>query len=421
MIRLLHFSDLHLGEGGSGKVDTATGFSTRALDALARLDEVVALALAEHVDAVLFSGDAFRNRNPDPTLVRDFARRIMRLSNAGVQVLLLAGNHDMASVALKATSLDIFRALEVPHVTVIARQETVVPLTCASGATLQVAAYPYPVRQRLLADDQQRGSSFRTQDEFFRTQVATGLLRLADQIDPTQPAVLVAHLMVQGSQLGSEQRMVLGIETDALLGNIALPVYDAVLLGHVHCHQVLRAAAPLTLYAGSLDRLDFGDEGQVKGCHLVTIDDQQRDATGRRMVTHRFVPVAARSYFTLDIDARRPEPLPYILAAIQEAADRGQLADAIVRVRLQCRLAERPLIDVTAIRRALASAHYIASIQVEVEQPERTAARGLEPTLSVAETLERYFITRGTSAKRRQQLLSALAELQQADGEQPST
>lgn len=416
MVRLLHFSDLHLGVGTAGKIDTESGFTSRVLDALARLDDVVAFALENPVDVLIFSGDTFKHRSPDPTLVRDFARRIKKVSSAGVQVILLAGNHDMATVSLKATSLDIFRALEVENVTVVARQEVVVPLTLASGATLQVACYPYPMRQRLLVDDQQRGQSFAAQDEFFREQVATGLQRLAAQVDPARPAVLVAHLMVQGAQLGSEQRMILGMETDALVGNVALPVYDAVLLGHVHRHQVLRAAAPLTYYAGSLDRIDFGDEGQTKGFHLIEIDEQQQDELGRRRLTHQFIPVAAREFYTLDLDVRSyDDPLARVEAAIQQAQEAGLLTEAIVRVRVQCHLAQRPLLDATAIRRRITTAHTVTGIQFEAEQPTRTTAPSVPQNLTVPEALERYFIARGTSAKRRTQLMAALAELQQEE------
>src|SRR4029078_216810 len=82
-MRLLHFGDLHLGVENYGTIDTTTGtasqsehcgtidptpgMSTRIADCLHSLDAIVDRAIAESVDAVLFAGDAFKNRDPHPT------------------------------------------------------------------------------------------------------------------------------------------------------------------------------------------------------------------------------------------------------------------------------------------------------------------------------------------------------------------
>jgi len=53
-MRILHFADLHLGVETYGKTDPRTGLSTRLLDFLRALDELVEYAVAERVDLVLF-------------------------------------------------------------------------------------------------------------------------------------------------------------------------------------------------------------------------------------------------------------------------------------------------------------------------------------------------------------------------------
>lgn len=414
MIRILHFGDLHLGVENYGKVDPETGLSSRVRDFLDRLDEVADFALGNSVDVVAFAGDAFRNRHPDPTYQRDFARRIARLAREGVVVVLVAGNHDLPTMLVKATSIDIFRALGVENVYVSARREELFHLSLSDGRELQVCTFPYPNRSRLLVSEEHRRKPLREQEEFLRAQVAQDLAQLAGQVDRDVPAVLVGHMMVLGSELGSEQRMVLGYELEALIGTVAHPAYDAVLLGHVHRAQVLRSEGPVVLYAGSLERVDFGDEGLEKGFYLVEIEEGR--PAGQRKVEYRFVPVAARAFLTLDIDARRGEPMVKALRAIEKAREEKTLADAVVRVHLQVRQEDAGLVDVPALRRALQEAFFVASIAVEVDRPERVAFRGALEQLDPLEALERYWISRGVSAKRRQILTQHAQELISGDG-----
>lgn len=116
-IRVLHFADLHIGMENYGKLDAQTGVSSRIGDFLARLDEIVQYVFDHDADLVVFAGDAFKTRDPDPTQQREFARRIKQLADR-LPVFLLVGNHDIPGMAARATSIDIFRALDVPNVIV---------------------------------------------------------------------------------------------------------------------------------------------------------------------------------------------------------------------------------------------------------------------------------------------------------------
>jgi len=72
-LRVLHFADVHIGMENYGKLDPATGTSTRVRDFLDRMDEVIDYALAHEADLAVFAGDAFKHRDPDPTQQREFA------------------------------------------------------------------------------------------------------------------------------------------------------------------------------------------------------------------------------------------------------------------------------------------------------------------------------------------------------------
>ncbi len=102
-MRILHFSDLHIGVENYGRIDPATGHSTRLGDFLGSLDEVVEFALTQQVDLALLAGDAYKGRDPSQTHQREFARRLHRLSSAGIPVFLLIGNHDLPNASSRPT------------------------------------------------------------------------------------------------------------------------------------------------------------------------------------------------------------------------------------------------------------------------------------------------------------------------------
>ena len=117
-IRLLHIADIHIGMENYGRLDPQTGINGRVMDFLRRLNDAVAYALDNEIDVVIFAGDAYKTRDPNPTYQREFARRMKRLADAGIPVVMLVGNHDLPAVAQRATSISIFSTLDVPNVIV---------------------------------------------------------------------------------------------------------------------------------------------------------------------------------------------------------------------------------------------------------------------------------------------------------------
>src|SRR5947209_17561979 len=102
-LRLAHIADTHIGMENYGRINPETGLNQRLHDFLSSLDQAVDGAIAEDVDLVVFSGDIYKTRDPTPTHQREFARRIQRLTAQGIQVVLVAGNHDIPLSAGRAT------------------------------------------------------------------------------------------------------------------------------------------------------------------------------------------------------------------------------------------------------------------------------------------------------------------------------
>src|SRR6185503_14109383 len=175
---------------------------------LARMDEIVDYALAHEADLVIFAGDAFKTRDPEPTQQREFARRIKRLADR-VPVFMLVGNHDIPGTAARATSIDIFRTLQVSNVTV-GRSIGSQVFETRRGPVF-VGWMPFPVRSRLIAQEEHRGASIEALDRIVENLVTGELADLARQAgEHDMPRVLVGHFSVGGATYGSERSVMLG-------------------------------------------------------------------------------------------------------------------------------------------------------------------------------------------------------------------
>src|SRR6185503_6596906 len=140
----------------------------------------------------------------------------------------------------------------------------------------------------------------------------------AEALDPDIPTVLTIHGTIDGATVGAERQVMLGRDLVFPKSMVALPGVDYVAMGHIHKHQSLGEHPPV-VYPGSIERIDFGEEHEDKGCVLIELAKG-----GTRWRFHR---LAARPFVTVAVDVRNnPEPQARIAAAIEKR----DLHDAIV-------------------------------------------------------------------------------------------
>jgi exonuclease SbcD len=402
-IRLVHFADLHVGMENYGKLDPATGTSSRTRDFLDRFDEVIDYALSHNADLAIFAGDAFKTRDPSPTQQREFARRIKRLADK-IPTLLLVGNHDLPGTVSKATSLDIYHVLDIPNVIVGYKPDSRLIQT-ASGP-LFLAWMPYPSRNRLLVDEDHKGKSLPELEQALRDAVTNFIRDLSEQAAAqSAPRVLAGHITVSGAVFGSERSVMLGSDVAVTKSAAAGSAWDYVALGHIHKHQNLtqgEEGAPPVVYAGSLERIDFGEENEPKGFCFAEVSRGKTD--------WKFVPVHARPFHTIRVDVKtEDQPTQAVLDAI--ALRKPDLTDAVVRVIVSMASAQAGLLDERAVQKAAEEASHLA-IQQEVREEAR-ARLGTDSaeSLSPLELLGRFFRAKAVDEKRAAELLRAAEDL----------
>ncbi len=375
MIKLLHFSDAHIDLARQGRRDAESGLPLRVLDFLRSLDAIIDAAINEKVDLVIFAGDAYRDRSPAPTYQREWGRRIMRLSSAGIQTLLVVGNHDVSPAALRAHTLQEFETLQVPNIHVISRPEVLGPQQL-NGLPVQVIGIPWLNRSGLAAandDPAANSEDINGQMEANLTRVIEDML---DGLDPNLPAILTSHVSVQGALYGSERSVMLGRDV-VLAGSLVRDErLDYVALGHIHKAQNLNEGGhhPV-IYTGSIERVDFGEVDDRKTYVIAEVE--------RNHTTWKQIDLPGRKFIDRSVEVTDINKVQEQLKAALPGAH--EMKDAILRLVAVYPREWEALIDDPAIRRAAESAfefHFIRRPQVQA----RLRLAGDKPIASLKPT-----------------------------------
>jgi DNA repair protein SbcD/Mre11 len=397
-MKFIHFADIHIGVETYGSTDPETGLSTRVIDELNAIDELIDYAIENRVDLVLFCGDAYKSREPSPTHQREFAKRIRRLSESKIQTVLVVGNHDLPGSPGKANSVEIFDTLDIFNVCVVNKPGILKVIT--HDGELQIAVFPWLRKNALLTKEDIRNLS--VEEVFGKMQevMAAKIMELAGEINPAHPAILAGHLSISNAKLGTERNMVLGNEPSVMLSTIANPVYDYVALGHVHVGQVLSENPPV-VYSGSLERLDFGDENIEKGFYVVEINKTESGKTCK----YNFHNIKARRFLTMEVAVHEDtlDPTTLILGKIKEFGD--QINGAIVKLKLGLPANLTNSLREPEIFRALKDA-YNVSIVKEIRRLTRSRMQGsISSSVNPLEALKKYMENINLPAERSKKLL----------------
>ena len=346
MLKLLHFADAHIDIATHGKHDPATGLPVRVLDFLKALDTIVDTAVSEKVDLVIFAGDAYKDRTPAPTFQREWGKRIMRLSDAGIPTILLVGNHDISPATGRAHTLQEFATLAVPHIHVIDKPVFLKPADL-EGLPVQVLSLPWIFRSGLMAALELSAEDPDKINQEMENRIGEVLSQWLDQLDPGLPAILTAHGSVQGAIYGNERAVMLGkdlILPGSLIKDSRL---DYVALGHIHKGQDVNAGShPPVIYPGSIERVDFGEVNDEKFFVVANIEHGH--------TTFEFRKLHGRRFLDRSVKIETGETLmEKVLATFPPAA---QIKESVFRLIVEYPRSMDAFVDNAAIRAAASEA-----------------------------------------------------------------
>ncbi len=408
MIKLLHFSDAHIDIISQGRRDPESGLPIRVMDFLKALDRIIDAAIEEKVDLVLFAGDAFKDRNPASTYRREWDRRIMRLSQSGIPILLLVGNHDISPAAGRANTLHEFETLQVPKVKVLSQPGFLRPADLWS-LPLQVIAIPYITRSTVMASLEIEGLPANKITAELEERLSELVLGWLEKKDNSLPLVLTAHASVEGAVYGQERSVILGNDLTLPGSLVRDQRIDYVAMGHIHKAQDMnKGHKPPVVYPGSIERVDFGEAADDKYYSLVELAPGQ--------TSYKLKKLPGRKFYDRNIQFEESKTLPdaevFMGQILEKLPDKDSLEDAMVRLVVRYPREWEALLDETAIRKAAENAfefHFIRQpfSEARLRLPTNQTMRSLTPL----EMAEIYWKSAKTSSKELEELKKLAEEI----------
>ena len=400
-INIVHVSDIHFGSGeGHGRLNPATGLNVRFEDFVAALSKTVDFAIANACDIFLFSGDAYRNASPDPVYQKMFARQLKRLSSADIQSILVVGNHDQILRSSQSHAMSVFQSLEVPGIITV-DSPTALRLDTKNGA-LQLIGLPHITRHQLMTLDKYKDLSAAAIDIILIDHIRDLLRGYYLQLDPAIPTVVTAHMATDSALAGIEAELLVGYTLTFPTEMFIDHRLDYVALGHIHKHQVLRQQAPAIVYAGSLERVDFGEEKEDKGFVHVQLE--------RGSSSFKFHSIQPRPFVTIDADLTHSEtPTADLLVKIQKALIPG----CVLRLRYKIKQENMAAVDEQKLRDAASEALSVR-LQAEIipshqraRMPQLTEAAVLSPLKAI----DTYLSEVAPDPEKKERLLNRAKEI----------
>lgn len=260
MFQFLHAADLHIDSPLIGLQQRNDAPSELLREATRRaLENLVELALSRNVGFLLIAGDLYDGAWRDFRTGLFFVACMRKLREAGIPVLVVAGNHDAANRMDKSLPLP-------DNVRFLAHRR------CES-ARLE----PFQVVVH--------GQSFATQE-------------LNENLAASYPAAVRGWFNIGLLHTALDGREGHGRYAPCSLDDLRAKEYQYWALGHVHRREVV-AADPMVVFPGNTQGRHIRESGP-KGCMLVSVDDTLH-------VTTEFVPLDVVRWQVCAIDANAIE------------------------------------------------------------------------------------------------------------------
>ncbi len=275
-MRILHTGDWHM--------NARLNNEKRGGEIISSLRQIAAYLHEKQVDVMIVAGDLFCDRCDAQALgeaVGQIKEIFTPFMERGGTIIALSGNHDKDVFFATLRHAFGLAAPEAPN------QKTLIPgrmylfhrpnlvrLTSRDNTTVQFLMMPYPKEEWLrsltydTAAEQHKAKQTRFTDYMNKELIAKHL-------DTAQPAVLVSHLLIEGTVSRAGYR--LGIEQDVAFAPSEMPDHFAYCAyGHIHQPQEAKTGAPWIRYCGSVVRLDAGERADDKSVVLVDIGPHGR-------------------------------------------------------------------------------------------------------------------------------------------------
>ena len=363
-MRMLHTADWHVGRTMRGK--------SRVAEFEAVLGEIIDIARHEEVETMLVCGDVWDHHAPSAESDRVVFEALRECVNHGIQVVLLAGNHDNPR---KFRALGLLSEMLGVHTVSRALHPNAGGIITIDGKrdVARIVAAPFitegsQVKAAALMDlPHERYSRY-------SDGVAAVYASMCQSLSSQTANVFASHVFINEARLsvadGSERKLHVGPTYAVAAAQLPTsPQYCA--LGHIHEPQEIVDAPVPTTYSGSILQLDFGERGQTKSVRIVDVVPGER-------ATHYAVPLTSGT------------PLIEVAGGIDDVLRSGteRSSPAHIRVRLDIEHPEPGIVE--RIRDAVPG---VVDVRLNYEQQPDAARHNVDiDAMTDTEMYTRYYL-----------------------------
>ena len=349
-MKIITFADAHIGISTYSTIDPKTNLNTRVLDSLNGIDQIINYAEENNIKYILFAGDMFKNALPSPTLVREINKRIKASAEKGIKWIIQDGNHDVSPLETAKSALDPLSTLKVENV-----EHTRFEKTYMIDNNIRVLVLP----------------TYTTQEE-----VENILSKYNDNIK----TIVMGHFTSLNAKLND---WLIASNEDAIdIKIFQKPNILAVVLGHLHKHQILNTN-PLSYYCSSTIRTDFNEEHDKKGFVVLDIDNNYN-------VSYIFKEIKTQEFLSVKMDlVGEDDAQANVMAYLNHI--KKDLIDKVVRVQLT--LDKENNINDNEILEFLKNNNvsYIANISKIFDREQLIRNKDINEQITEEEALREYF------------------------------
>src|SRR5437867_5894220 len=378
MHEIVCVGDVHEGIAFGFRVDPETGISERALDLHRNFARAAQWAIEHASKLFIVLGDLFDRAHVAPVF-RELVRRdvIEPLGAAGIEVWLLAGNHDQPRADKRSTSLEDFRGY--PHVRVFRGPEAVEKEIAGHRVGFLMIPYLHP--EQVLENakgkkmEEVEPSTIEEAYVVARSLWTGWIAKHAEAMKGVDFRLLMGHYSVDGAKVSSTTYIEVIPREFNFTRDMVPPSVDLAVMGHIHLHQTIWGNI---VYTGAPERIDWGERGDPKGFLALSPEAKSWE----------FIELPAREMVKVEVTAREnADPTATVLAKLPPS-----VRDAMVRLEVTIPDALRPLVDERKIAERLQDAfHYeVRWIPSEKEQAAPTEST-LDPLKLLGDYIDQTF------------------------------
>lgn len=311
-MKFVHLGDLHIGK----RVNEISMLPEQRYV----LNEIIEISVRKKADAVIIAGDIYDKTVPGAEAVSVFDEFITRLSQFGIKIFMVSGNHDCAE------RIDFGKNL-------LEKSGVYIEGSYSGGlkkiglqdcyGRINIWLCPF-IKPAMIKNDYPECESY---DDAFKAVIS------ACDINYNERNILVAHQFFTDGGRGPE-RSDSELVNVGTLDNIDISCverFDYVALGHIHKPQAFRDGR--IRYSGSPLKYSFSEAGNIKSVPVIDVK-----AKGEvEIELERLVPLKDMRVIEGPIDRLLSEDVvnsadrtDYIKAVL---TDEGELYDAIGRIR----------------------------------------------------------------------------------------